>query len=116
MTGFIRGLFGGGKKNEVAPQPKPKKPKKETAEFFLDFDSARTLGNIERMRKEVEVRKSFPKGTTPVEQPAKPKASSSKATDSAPIANASTSGDTLERRKSDRNLDAFRKMAKDLKK
>ncbi|TAD74198.1 MAG: hypothetical protein EA001_15600 [Oscillatoriales cyanobacterium] len=114
MTGFIRGLFGGSKKEEAAPQPKPKK---ETAEFFLDFDTARTFGDIERMRKEVEVHKSFPKGTVPVEQPAKTKpAATSSKTDSAPIANASTSGDTLERRKSDRNLDAFRNMAKDLKK
>ncbi len=113
MTGFIRGLFGGSKKDDVAPQPKPKK---ETAEFFLDFDTARTFGDIERMRKEVEVHKSFPKGTVPVEQPAKPKPAASSKTDSTPSANASTSGDTLERRKSDRNLDAFRSLAKDLKK
>ncbi|MBD2160600.1 hypothetical protein H6F46_07825 [Limnothrix sp. FACHB-1083] len=111
MTGFIRGLFGGNKKEE-APAPQPAR-QKETQDFFLDFDSARTFGDIERMRKEVEVHKTFPKGTTPVEQPAKPKAKATEPTSSAP---ASTAGETLERRKADRNLDAFRSMAKDLKK
>lgn len=114
MTGFIRGLLGLPKKEEApAPAPAPK-AKTEAKEFFLDFETAQTFGDIERMRKEVEVHKSFPKGTTPVEQPRKQK--SAPIQDTTPSTSGSTTGETLERRKSDRNLDAFRNMAKDMKK
>ncbi len=49
MTGFIRGLFG--KKDDNQP--------KEA--FFLDQDSASSLGNVDFMRKSKTVKRSYPK-------------------------------------------------------
>ena len=51
MTGFIRGLFG----------KKEKAPKESKEAFFLDDDSAKSLGNLEYMRKPSTVRRTFPK-------------------------------------------------------
>ena len=49
MTGFIKGLFG--KKDDNEP--------KEA--FFLDADSASSLGNVDFMRKSKTVKRSYPK-------------------------------------------------------
>ncbi len=49
MTGFIRGLFG--QKDDNQP----------TEAFFLDADSASSLGNVDFMRKSKTVRRSYPK-------------------------------------------------------
>lgn len=49
MTGFIRGLFG--KKDDNQP--------KEA--FFLDQDTASSLGNVDFMRKSKTVKRSYPK-------------------------------------------------------
>ncbi len=49
MTGFIRGLFG--KKDDNQP--------KEA--FFLDQDSASSLGDVDFMRKSKTVKRSYPK-------------------------------------------------------
>ncbi|MEB3340192.1 hypothetical protein [Okeania sp.] len=49
MTGFIRGLFG--KKDDNQP--------KEA--FFLDSDSASSMGNVDFMRKSKTVKRSYPK-------------------------------------------------------
>ena len=54
MTGFIRGLFGG--KGGGAPQP----PRSKEA-FFLSEDEAKTFGDIDFMRKEVVVKRTFAK-------------------------------------------------------
>ncbi|MDJ0518788.1 hypothetical protein [Dapis sp. BLCC M229] len=49
MTGFIRGLFG----NKDDNQPKEA--------FFLDADSASSLGDVDFMRKSKTVKRSYPK-------------------------------------------------------
>ncbi|MGK7919573.1 MAG: hypothetical protein AB4080_06150 [Trichodesmium sp.] len=49
MTGFIRGLFG----NQDNNQPKEA--------FFLDPDSASSLGDVNFMRKSKTVKRSYPK-------------------------------------------------------
>lgn len=57
MTGFIRGLFG----------RKPKKAQntikaqQSGQAYFLDDDSAKTLGDIDYMRKSKQIRRTFPK-------------------------------------------------------
>jgi hypothetical protein len=53
MTGFIRGLFGG-KKEPKAPQP----PRAGGA-FFLDEDEAKTFGNIDYMRSNKVIKRTF---------------------------------------------------------
>ncbi len=54
MAGFLDGLFGGKKKG-------PEQPKEA---FFLDDDSAKSLGDIEYMRKPSTVRRTFPKSVS----------------------------------------------------
>lgn len=54
MTGFIRGLFG---KKEKAPE----EPK---GAFFLDDDTAKSMGNLDYMRKPSKVRRTFPKSVS----------------------------------------------------
>ena len=49
MTGFIKGLFG--KKDDNQP----------TEAFFLDADSASSLGDVNFMRKSITVKRSYPK-------------------------------------------------------
>lgn len=50
MTGFIRGLFS-----------KKKKPEAPSNAFFLDDDSAKSLGNLDYMRTPNTVRRTFAK-------------------------------------------------------
>jgi len=58
MTGFIRGLFGG-KKDDAG---------KPVGDYYLDADSAKTLGDVEYMRKRKKVRRTFPTGAEVVEE------------------------------------------------
>ncbi|MFE4105176.1 hypothetical protein [Almyronema epifaneia] len=58
MTGFIRGLFGKGKKSEAQVPPKPAKQEKA---FFLDSDQAKTFGDIDYMRSAKTVKRTFAK-------------------------------------------------------
>jgi hypothetical protein len=51
MTGFIRGLFGGNKSGQ------PEQPK---GAFFLDDDSAKSMGDVEYMRSIKATRRTFP--------------------------------------------------------
>jgi hypothetical protein len=51
MTGFIRGLFGGNKSDQ------PEQPK---GAFFLDDDSAKSMGDVEYMRSIKATRRTFP--------------------------------------------------------
>jgi hypothetical protein len=53
VTGFIRGLFGGKKKDDDA---------QKDGGYFLDADSSKSFGDIDYMRTAKSVRKSFPKG------------------------------------------------------
>lgn len=58
MAGFLGGLFGG----------KDKGPEQPKEAFFLDDDSAKSLGDIEYMRKPSTVRRTFPKSVSSPEK------------------------------------------------
>lgn len=63
MVGFIKGFFGSkAKQQDQAEQvtPPPAKPAKAQA-YFLDADSAKTLGDLDYMRTAKAVRRTFPK-------------------------------------------------------
>lgn len=63
MTGFIKGLFRSKPKAEVVETQEteiaelPQKP----GAYYLDPDDAKTFGNLEYMRSEKVIRRSFPK-------------------------------------------------------
>lgn len=120
MTGFIRGLFGGGKKNDLPPVPEDK-----TA-YYLDADDAKSFGNIEYMRTSKTVRRTFArkKGVQVELESIKQvsaleakrlgeikAAEAAQANSFAPKPEASPS-----RRQGDSSMDMFRNMAKDMKK
>lgn len=137
MTGFLSGFFGSRPqraeqpaKQEVKPEAKPKtkvtQPIADTSEaYFLDFDQAQTLGDINYMRTAKTVKRTFAKT---VSQPEEKVLIQSVSSNQAAIAgqdkqealsqaNSSASDpQVLERRRSDSSLDMFRSMAKDLRK
>ena len=93
--------------------------------FFLDPDEAKTMGDIDYMRKARKVKKSFPstkawgKGFEVEEEISatekngfKPQVSASGSTNASPEVKAEIS----QRRKADSNMDLFRNMAKDMRK
>jgi hypothetical protein len=133
VTGFIKKLFGS-KSNKVdAVEQAPPAPKATNGNaYYLDFDEARTFGNLEYMRTSKSVRRSFPKEKVgkdnasvrsvsamemqngkvmPASQPAAPIAPK-------PIAKASEAGsdNNSSRRSSDSSMDMFRNMARDIRK
>jgi hypothetical protein len=138
MTGFIRGLFSSKPKNPgesdrpVKPAPQPTIQSANEA-FYLDPDDAKSYGNIEFMRSAKTVRRTYAKkrGETgekeSIRQISSLKAlrveleetglTAQKLTDiqdsSQSMVKRNTSPD---RRRTDTNLDMFRKMAKDIKK
>jgi hypothetical protein len=118
MTGFIRGVFGGKKKD---PPPQPAAP---DSGYYLDDKLAKSLGDTEKMNRLEQVRKTFPKTATSVGKDqftgastATPTPAPSPAieaiTDSVPTLGTEA---VKERRKSDNNLNMFRQMAKDIRK
>jgi len=127
MTGFIRGLFG--KKDNNQP--------KEA--FFLDSDSASSLGNVDFMRKPNTIKRSFPTAvgklnlvTGEVEDSISsmekrkgvvaPKTSSSTPTSTTTSSSSDSTFSTFKpttvtpRRSDNSGMDMFRNMARDLKK
>jgi len=62
MVGFIKGFFGSKAKqqNEVEVTPPSAKAAKAQA-YFLDADSAKSLGDLDYMRTAKAVRRTFPK-------------------------------------------------------
>jgi hypothetical protein len=128
MTGFLNRFFGrkaegSGSKGQSDPKPEPK-PKKEKGAFFLDPDQAKTLGNIDYMRTPVTVKKTFMQGAAEIVEQvsAIEKVTLSDSTKSAPAESAQSTPDQAapippitERRRSGSDLDAFRKMARDIK-
>lgn len=93
--------------------------------FFLDPDEAKTMGDIDYMRKARKVKKSFPSTKAwgkafEVEEEIsatqkngfKPQQVSASGTNSSPEVKAEIS----QRRKVDSNMDLFRNMAKDMRK
>lgn len=86
MAGFIRNLFSKfGKKApaesqaiaQPPPQPKPSPARRQSAQssegtnsgpdFFLEFDTARTLGDFDYMKTAKTVKHTFPKGPAQVQ-------------------------------------------------
>ncbi len=130
MAGFIKGLFGSNKPKDEQPAPppivKPASSQKEEA-FFLEMDDARTLGNVDYMRKSKKIRRTFPKTVSqPEEQELVIEVSAMT------MKNASLNGqveeanpsepltpkvdEAAERRRTDTSMDMFRNMAKGIKK
>jgi hypothetical protein len=130
MTGFIRGLFGGGKNNQQSSQA-----------FFLEPDDAKTLGNIEYMRQPKVIKRTYAKkaGETEEKEVATQVSALSKSqveetrgisTSSGSFSQPSSSGfgtpstssfsasssEAPRRRSSGGDMDMFRQMAKDVKK
>ncbi|MDJ0729459.1 MAG: hypothetical protein QNJ33_05635 [Crocosphaera sp.] len=121
MAGFF-GLFSGRKAKFVdEPDTTPVQPQNKKA-FFLDNDSAKTLGNTEFMRKPITIKRTFAKGGELVQEISsleKKKAGnnnvpSSKGTETSTY-QGTTSANT-ERRQADNSMDMFRDMARSLKK
>jgi hypothetical protein len=138
MVGFIKGFLGGQKKDEDAavqlpkPQPEVRVPvEKDTLAYFLDTDSAQSMGNAEYMRTSRSVRRTFPKTR---DQPETPEfiqevsamkqavvtknqaAASGSTTQSSAQAAAPKADPSADRRRVDSSMDMFRNMAKDMKK
>ena len=104
----------------------------ESGSFYLESDDARTLGDVEFMRKQQQVKKSFPKmaGGKPVNIPdsltkaamemSKPASNGSSPSSFSPSSSSSFSAPapapTTVRRRPDSSLDEFRKMARDMNK
>lgn len=138
MTGFIRGLFGGGKNNQQSSQA-----------FFLEPDDAKTFGNIDYMRQPKVIKRTYAKKAGETEEKevstqvsalskseieetrgistssgsfSQPSSSgfgttsSSFGTPSSSSFGTSSSNDTSRRRNSGGDMDMFRQMAKDVKK
>lgn len=132
MVGFIKGLFGGKKKDDSVADSNAEQPvanKKETA-YFLDPDSAKTFGNIDYMRTAKVVKRTFPKtvsnqaefevvqqvsamAAAKLEEAVRTAEQASAASEVLPAPQKSTEAE--ERRRTDSSMDMFRNMAKDLK-
>lgn len=134
MTGFIRGLFGGGKRQPAQP--------KNTGAFFLSEDEAKTFGDIDYMRSNKVVRRTFArkKGQTEEMESIRTISAMKKqevdergvTQTSAPTASTPSAASAFERARSfepkqpeqpkferrqdsSSDMDMFRKMAKDIK-
>ncbi len=133
MTGFVKRLFGSKSKDtsEAAPAAKPRS---SASGYYLDPDSAKSLGNVDYMRTAKAVKHTFPKtASSPEEKEQIKLVSSMDATElskyeaeaAAKTANAEQSkaqvsptntGEVAERRRLDSSMDMFRNMAKDIRK
>lgn len=137
MTGFIRGLFGSSKAQssevEAAPVKKVDRQPKESKEFFLDMNEARTYGNLEYMQTAKKVKRTFPKTASQPEElelvqevsamnqriVAEGAEAAAMSTTETPAAQSSavvSSNEAAERRKTDTSMDMFRSMAKQIRK
>jgi hypothetical protein len=111
VIGFIKGLFGSSNE-EATPQPKDA--------FYLSNDDSKTFGNIDYMRSVKKTRRTFPKQAVGEDNAFVQEVS---ATDKVTAAQPSftsaftptASPETAERRR-DSGMDAFRNMARDMKK
>lgn len=129
MTGFIRGLFSRKDKKTSAPQPR------QTGAFFLSEDDAKTYGDIDYMRSNRVVKRTFArkKGVTEeLESVRQISAMGAQKLDSKGLSSQTNNGRTassfpeptqteqssFQRRtaKTDTSMDMFRNMAKDIKK
>jgi hypothetical protein len=96
MAGFF-GLFGS--KTKYIDDPTPDKEATQQGEaFYLSDDDAKSMGNMELMRKPIAKKRASENTVPPSTPSVSPKA------------------ETNGQRSVDSNMDVFRKMAKDLKK
>ncbi|MDJ0599469.1 MAG: hypothetical protein QNJ37_11580 [Crocosphaera sp.] len=120
MAGFF-GLFSGRKAKFVdEPDTTPTQPQKKEA-FFLDNDSAKTLGDTEFMRKPITIRRTFAKGGESVQEISslekKKVGSNNIVSDNKETGSSQqTTSAKTERRKADNSMDMFRDMARSMKK
>jgi len=137
MTGFVKRLFGSKPKDVSVSSPEATSQSSSNS-YFLDEDSAKSMGNVEYMRTAKTVRHTFPKTAgSPKEmeqitlvssmsaaelskyeaEAAAAKAAEAKAKAALPTQTSPTSsGEAAERRRSDSSMDMFRNMAKDIRK
>jgi len=60
MTGFVKRLFGSKPKDVSVTSPE-KKSQSSSSSYFLDEDSAKSLGDVDYMRTAKTVKHTFPK-------------------------------------------------------
>ena len=127
MTGFFKGLFGSKSKSEDTTVRSSQSD--SSGSYYLDSDSAKSLGNLDYMRSVKTIRRTFPKveGDKKEEVEKIKKVSSMSQSEGNGIASPSDSTNsptptnsnnpqiTTERRKNDTSMDIFRTMAKDIK-
>lgn len=142
MTGFIRGLFSKRQPDEAANQkpervkpekakPVPQRVKQNSDAYFLDADSATSMGNIDYMRTVKNIKRTYAKGVNGVvpdlntevsSMTAKKQKKLDAAQSSFGAAQPNTTAATpspeqvRERRRADSSMDMFRNMAKDIRK
>ncbi|MGF1566615.1 MAG: hypothetical protein ACFCVD_00830 [Nodosilinea sp.] len=140
MTGFIRGLFGGKAKNpgesdrpvRVQRAAQPPAPPQAGGAYYLDADDAKSYGNIDYMRTVKTIRRTYAKkrGQTGAGESIRQVSAMdsvrlqdnglpqppSNPTESTFQPTTKKDNVSFDRRKTDTNLDMFRKMAKDIKK
>nr|WP_290227625.1 hypothetical protein [Trichocoleus desertorum] len=147
MTGFIRGFFGTKAKTEdptlestngagnndagAATKNTDSQPAPTSRAFFLNDDEAKSLGNVEYMRKAMKIRRTFPKTVgsnvreivseiSSLETKLQLSQAQIEIANPAPAAqpeSAILNNDAIaERRSTDSSMDLFRNMARDLKK
>ena len=113
MAGIFETLFGSKPQDETADS-------QQQGTFFLDADSAKTLGDIEYMRTPRTIEHTFAKGARRVRKISSLKneaiaETAPMPTFSFPETNGTDSAGTS-RRNSDASLDSFRQMARGMKK
>lgn len=134
MTGFVKRLFGSKRADSDATAQRVK-PQSTSGAYFLDEDSAKSLGNLDYMRTAQTIRRTFPKTAGSPEEKEVIKRVS--AMDSVQLSkyeaeaaaqrgtpanqpnvqtSPTTSGEAAERRRLDSSMDLFRNMAKDIRK
>jgi len=128
MIAIIKTLFGGGKSNKNSNKDKG-------PAYYLDNDSAKSLGDMDYMRTAKSVKKSYPKAvgklnliSGEVEESISAmekkqggiaeSTTSATSTTSSSFEQSSTfsSSSTFRPRRSDSNMDSFREMARNMKK
>lgn len=126
MAGFF-GLFGGKTKYVDSNEIQTNGQENQDA-FFLNPDEAKTLGNIEFMRKSHKIRRTFPKTqgnqvtevikeVSSINKTSQTNASvESQASQPTEAKTENPTQSTPRRRGSDSSMDLFRNMARDLKK
>ncbi|MGK7933966.1 MAG: hypothetical protein AB4041_21405 [Microcystaceae cyanobacterium] len=129
MAGLF-GLFGGKTKYVGEPDQETKENNGDSKKgsYFLEPDDAKTLGDIEFMRKPNTIRRSFPKtlkggGGEFIQQVSSMDKAKMNGNGQVAAVSSQTEEKTVQpapeantRRSSDDNLDMFRRMAKDMKK